>query len=214
MVTVVNYRARAGCQTMLALWVVVLALIWLLPIFHALVVNAVLLFAVFKTLALILKELELHSPALLLYGLYALILPLQSAQVHIALNATAVFHCVVLTLNVMQATLQEMIPEPLLAYLALARMMFAAEELCARLPILAAARLSMCRNLTSRLSLALDQLALIKTAAETNVRTSCVMRASRRTIISIVLVSHAPTLSAVRNKLNVLRTTHARLVMC
>jgi len=198
---------------MLALWVVVLALIWPLQIFHALVVNAVLLFAVFKTLALILKELELHSPALLVYGFHALILPLQSAQVHIALNGTAVFHCVVLTLNVIQATLQEIIPETLLAHLALARMMFAAQELCARLPILAAV-LSTCRNLTCRLSLALDQLALIETAAETNVQTSCVIRASRRTVISIVVVSHARTPNAVRHKLNVLRTTSAELVMC
>lgn len=95
---------------MLALWVLVLALIWLLPIFHALVVNAVQRFAVFKTLALILKEMELHSPALLLYGLPALILPLPSAQLHIALNETVVFHCVVLTLNVIQAMFQKLIP--------------------------------------------------------------------------------------------------------
>jgi len=93
--------------------------------------------------------------------------------------------------------------------------MFAAQEKCARLPTLAAV-LSMCRNLTSRLSLALDQLALIETVAEINVRTSYVIRASRRTVISIVLVSHARTPSAVRNKLNVLLPTHAPnvLVMC
>jgi hypothetical protein len=94
-------------------------------------------------------------------------------------------------------------------------MMFVAQEKCARLPTLAAV-FSMCRNLTSRLSLALDQLALIEIAAETNVRTLCVMRASRRTVISIVLVSHARTLSAVRHKLNVLLTSNApnMLVMC
>jgi hypothetical protein len=75
----------------------------------ALVVNAVRRFAVFKTLALILKEMELHSPALLLYGLHVLILPLQSAHLHIALNETAVFHCVVPILNVMLATFQKII---------------------------------------------------------------------------------------------------------
>lgn len=123
---------------MLALWVVVLALICPLQILPALAVNAVLLFAVLQTLALILMEMELHSPALLLHGLRALILPLQYAQAYIALNKTVVFHCVVLTLNVIQATLQERIPEPLLAHLALARMTFAAQELCARLPIVAA----------------------------------------------------------------------------
>jgi len=95
---------------MLVLWVVVLALIWLLQILPALEVNAVLLFAVLQTLALILMELELHSPALLLHGLDALILPLHNAQAHIVLNQTAVFHCVVLTLNVVQVTLQDRIP--------------------------------------------------------------------------------------------------------
>jgi hypothetical protein len=177
MVTVVNYHARAGCQAMLALWVVVLALIWPLQILPALVVYAVLLFAVFQTLALILMEMECHSPALLLHGLHALILPLHNVQVCIALNRTAVFHCVVLTLNVMPATFQKRVPGLFLAYPALARMTFAAQELCARLPIIAAV-LSMCRNQTSRPSLALDQLALIETVAETNVRTSCVTRAS------------------------------------
>jgi hypothetical protein len=64
-------------------------------------VNVVLLFAVLKTLALILKEMEFHLTAPVLPGLNALISPLHSAQVHIALNWTAVFHCVVLFLNVM-----------------------------------------------------------------------------------------------------------------
>jgi len=193
---------------MLALWVVVLALIWLLQIFLVLAVNAVLPFVVLQTLALILMELELHSLALLLHGLHALILPLHYAQGYIALKEIAVFHCVVLTLNVIQATLQERVPQLFLAHLALARMTFAAQELCARLPTLASV-LSISRNLTSQPLLALDQLALIRTAAETNVRTSCVMRALRRTVISIVLVSHARTPSAVRHKLNVLLTTRA-----
>jgi len=180
------------------------------------VVYALLPFAVLKTLVLILTGMEFHFPAPVLPGLNALISPLQNAPLIIALKWIAVFHCVVLLLNVVQATIQGRIPELLLAPLALARMTFAAQELCAQLTMSAALQ-AMCQNLTSQASLALDKFALIKTAAEIYVRTTCVLRTLNRTVSSIVLVSHATCpLNAVRKKRNVLLTTLAPevRVMC
>jgi len=116
---------------MLVLWVVVLASIWPLQIFHAKVANAVLLFAVLKILALILMELELHLTVLLLPGLQSLLSRLHDAQVPVALKPTVVSHCAVLILNATLGTVQDRIPAQLLAQAALARMMFVAQELCA-----------------------------------------------------------------------------------
>jgi len=201
---------------MLALWVCVHHSIWPLLMSHAPVAFAVAVFAVLKTLALTLMELELLSSVLLLLGLNALTFLLRRAPTHTALKLTAVSHCVVRLLNAMLVTVEDRIPLLLLAQLALAQVPFAAQELCAHLPIVVPV-LSMFRNQISRQFPALAQLALTKTAVAINARTSIVMRASRSSPAhSLALVSHAPMLSAVTNKLNALLTTCAikTLVMC
>jgi hypothetical protein len=105
--------------------------------------NAVLPFAVLQILALILTELELHLHALLLPGLLSLLSPLPNAPMLVALKQTAVFHCVVPILNATLDTGQDRIPARLLAQVALALMMFAAQGLCVHRTINALV-LSMC----------------------------------------------------------------------
>jgi hypothetical protein len=143
---------------------------------HALVASAVVVFAVFKTLALIPMELELHLFAVLLPGLNALILLPSHALTLVALKLTAASRCAVLILNVMLAILQDRMLPLLLVPRALAQVLFAASRQCAQ-QITAATVLSMCRNQTCQLFLALDLLALTEIAAAINARTLCALKA-------------------------------------